>query len=123
MFFCVNVTNEHNITRLFNYTLNWSCPKKPNSGGISRGSRRERLLSKIVENECEKIDRLMELYMRFVFGIFTLIKQSLKWRFDVVYICFFISIDVLNSYAYYASDIRIELKRKLTELTSTILMI
>lgn len=29
-----------------------------------RGSRRERLLSKFVENEYEKIDRLMELYMR-----------------------------------------------------------
>jgi beta-catenin-like protein 1 len=29
-----------------------------------RGSRRERLLSKFVENECEKIDRLMELYIR-----------------------------------------------------------
>ncbi|KAM5558328.1 hypothetical protein ABKV19_020169 [Rosa sericea] len=34
-------------------------------GGIMRGSRRERLLSKFVENECEKIDRLMELYMRY----------------------------------------------------------
>ncbi|WOK94807.1 beta-catenin-like protein 1 [Canna indica] len=34
-------------------------------GGIVRGSRRERLLSKFVENECEKIDRLMELYMRY----------------------------------------------------------
>ncbi|XP_068640089.1 uncharacterized protein [Aristolochia californica] len=34
-------------------------------GGISRGSRRERLLSKFVENEYEKIDRLMELYMRY----------------------------------------------------------
>ena len=34
-----------------------------------RGSRRERLLSKFVENECEKIDRLMELYMRLVFLI------------------------------------------------------
>lgn len=34
------------------------------TGGILRGSRRERLLSKFVESECEKIDRLMELYMR-----------------------------------------------------------
>ncbi|XP_042040432.1 beta-catenin-like protein 1 [Salvia splendens] len=34
-------------------------------GGILRGSRRERLLSKFIENECEKIDRLMELYMRY----------------------------------------------------------
>ncbi|TXG69906.1 hypothetical protein EZV62_004841 [Acer yangbiense] len=34
-------------------------------GGILRGTRRERLLSKFVENECEKIDRLMELYMRY----------------------------------------------------------
>ncbi|KAI3462246.1 hypothetical protein Pfo_018909 [Paulownia fortunei] len=34
-------------------------------GGILRGSRKERLLSKFVENECEKIDRLMELYMRY----------------------------------------------------------
>lgn len=33
--------------------------------GILRGSRRERLLSKFVENECEKIDRLMELYVRY----------------------------------------------------------
>ncbi|THF97165.1 hypothetical protein TEA_003295 [Camellia sinensis var. sinensis] len=35
------------------------------TGGILRGSRRERLFSKFVENECEKIDRLMELYMRY----------------------------------------------------------
>ncbi|EEF36193.1 conserved hypothetical protein [Ricinus communis] len=34
-------------------------------GGILRGSRRERLLSKFVENECEKIDRLMEIYIRY----------------------------------------------------------
>lgn len=34
-------------------------------GGVLRGSRRERLLSKFVENEYEKIDRLMELYMRY----------------------------------------------------------
>ncbi|KAK9106434.1 hypothetical protein Syun_022445 [Stephania yunnanensis] len=34
-------------------------------GGILRGSRRERILSKFVENECEKVDRLMELYMRY----------------------------------------------------------
>lgn len=34
------------------------------SGGILRGSRRERVLSKFVESECEKIDRLMELYIR-----------------------------------------------------------
>ncbi|XP_065850693.1 uncharacterized protein [Euphorbia lathyris] len=33
--------------------------------GILRGSRRERLLSKFVESECEKIDRLMELYIRY----------------------------------------------------------
>ncbi|GAB2211389.1 hypothetical protein Drorol1_Dr00024701 [Drosera rotundifolia] len=33
--------------------------------GILRGSRRERLLSKFIENECEKIDRLMEFYMRY----------------------------------------------------------
>ncbi|EOY03115.1 ARM repeat superfamily protein isoform 1 [Theobroma cacao] len=35
------------------------------ASGILRGSRRERLLSKFVENECEKIDRLMELYIRY----------------------------------------------------------
>lgn len=34
-------------------------------GGVLRGSRRERLLSKFVENEYEKVDRLMELYMRY----------------------------------------------------------
>ncbi|KAA0046223.1 beta-catenin-like protein 1 [Cucumis melo var. makuwa] len=34
-------------------------------GGILRGTRKERLLSKFVENECEKIDRLMELYLRY----------------------------------------------------------
>jgi beta-catenin-like protein 1 len=33
-------------------------------GGITKGSRRIRLLGKFVENECEKIDRLMELYTR-----------------------------------------------------------
>ncbi|VVA96249.1 unnamed protein product [Arabis nemorensis] len=33
--------------------------------GILRGSRRDRLLSKFVESEYEKIDRLMELYMRY----------------------------------------------------------
>lgn len=61
------------------YSLKWYCrlslPKIPISGGILRGSRRERLLSKFVENECEKIDRLMELYMRWVL------------------ICFFISVE------------------------------
>lgn len=35
-------------------------------GGILRGSRRDRLLCKFVENEYEKIDRLMELYTRYV---------------------------------------------------------
>ncbi|MQM04263.1 hypothetical protein Taro_037071 [Colocasia esculenta] len=34
-------------------------------GGIVRGSRRDRLLSKFVENEYEKIDRLMEFFMRY----------------------------------------------------------
>ncbi|KAG0535644.1 hypothetical protein BDA96_04G383300 [Sorghum bicolor] len=34
-------------------------------GGISKGSRRMRLLGKFVENECEKIDRLMEFYTRY----------------------------------------------------------
>eukprot|EP01018_Ginkgo_biloba_P030882 Gb_25207 [translate_table: standard] len=34
--------------------------------GLSRGSRRDRLLSKFIENEFEKIDRLMELYMRYL---------------------------------------------------------
>ncbi|GBG66651.1 hypothetical protein CBR_g66787 [Chara braunii] len=33
--------------------------------GVSRGSRRDRLLTKFVEKEYEKIDRLMELYVRF----------------------------------------------------------
>ncbi|CAM6091003.1 unnamed protein product [Calypogeia fissa] len=34
-------------------------------GGLTRGSRRERLLSKFQESGFEKIDRLMELYMRY----------------------------------------------------------
>uniref|UniRef100_A0A7N0UXI7 Beta-catenin-like protein 1 N-terminal domain-containing protein n=1 Tax=Kalanchoe fedtschenkoi TaxID=63787 RepID=A0A7N0UXI7_KALFE len=34
--------------------------------GILRGSRRDRILSKFVESEYEKIDRLMELYMRYL---------------------------------------------------------
>ncbi|PWA71668.1 Armadillo-like helical [Artemisia annua] len=34
-------------------------------GGVLRGSRRERLLSKFVENEYEKVERQMELYMRY----------------------------------------------------------
>lgn len=42
----------------------FTIPPRFQSGGIVRGSRRDRLLSKFVENECEKIDRLMELYMR-----------------------------------------------------------
>lgn len=33
--------------------------------GLSRGSRKDRLLSKFVENEFEKVDRLMELYIRY----------------------------------------------------------
>jgi beta-catenin-like protein 1 len=35
-------------------------------GGITKGSRRIRLLGKFVENECEKIDRLMEFYTRYI---------------------------------------------------------
>ncbi|GJM87523.1 hypothetical protein PR202_ga03487 [Eleusine coracana subsp. coracana] len=35
------------------------------SGIVTKGSRRMRLLGKFVENECEKIDRLMEFYMRY----------------------------------------------------------
>uniref|UniRef100_A0A1D1YKG0 Beta-catenin-like protein 1 n=1 Tax=Anthurium amnicola TaxID=1678845 RepID=A0A1D1YKG0_9ARAE len=34
-------------------------------GGVLRGSRRDRLLSKFVENEYEKIDRLMEFFLRY----------------------------------------------------------
>ncbi|KAG6550299.1 hypothetical protein Mapa_008260 [Marchantia paleacea] len=34
-------------------------------GGLTRGSRKERLLEKFKENEYEKIDRLMELYIRY----------------------------------------------------------
>lgn len=33
--------------------------------GLSRGSRKDRLLSKFVESEFEKVDRLMELYIRY----------------------------------------------------------
>lgn len=33
--------------------------------GLSRGSRRDRLAAKFVENEFEKCDRLMELYARY----------------------------------------------------------
>ena len=33
--------------------------------GLSRGSRRDRLAAKFVENEFEKCDRLMELYNRY----------------------------------------------------------
>lgn len=45
------------------------------TGGVLRGSRRERLLSKFVENEYEKIDRLMELYIRyFIFSHFSFTK-------------------------------------------------
>ncbi|GKB07708.1 beta-catenin-like protein 1, partial [Tanacetum coccineum] len=40
-------------------------PYLPLVGGVLRGSRRERLLSKFVENEYEKVDQLMELYMRY----------------------------------------------------------
>ncbi|CAN1351613.1 Protein GID8 homolog [Linum perenne] len=40
------------------------CRESGTQRGILRGTRRERLLSKFVENEYEKIDRLMELYIR-----------------------------------------------------------
>jgi hypothetical protein len=35
-------------------------------GGLTRGSRRERIIGKFTENEFEKVDRLMELYMRYL---------------------------------------------------------
>ncbi|MCO5568835.1 hypothetical protein L7F22_022536 [Adiantum nelumboides] len=35
-------------------------------GGLTRGSRKERLIGKFTENEFEKIDRLMELYVRYM---------------------------------------------------------
>lgn len=34
-------------------------------GGLTRGSRRERFIAKFIENEFEKVDRLMELYTRY----------------------------------------------------------
>lgn len=34
-------------------------------GGLSKGARRERLLSKFTESEFEKVDRLMEFYLRY----------------------------------------------------------
>jgi len=34
--------------------------------GLSRGSRRDRVAAKFVENEFEKCDRLMELYSRYL---------------------------------------------------------
>ena len=34
--------------------------------GLSRGSRRDRVAAKFVENEFEKCDRLMELYNRYL---------------------------------------------------------
>ena len=43
-----------------------SVPHVAFAGGLTRGSRRERLLSKFIESEFEKIDRLMELYLRWV---------------------------------------------------------
>ncbi|XP_020092176.1 uncharacterized protein LOC109712820 [Ananas comosus] len=46
-------------------------------GGIVKGSRRDRLLSKFVENECEKIDRLMELYMSSAAGVFKIIRPAI----------------------------------------------
>ncbi|CAN1851118.1 Protein GID8 homolog [Linum perenne] len=60
------------ISRIRNYKLsrfftdNQTTDLEPflSKGGILRGTRRERLLSKFVENEYEKIDRLMELYIR-----------------------------------------------------------
>lgn len=56
-------------------------------GGILRGSRRERLLSKFVENECEKIDRLMELYIRYwliSLVLFLLTSQSYRISLEVL---------------------------------------
>lgn len=58
------------ILRIYNDKSDRSFLTFSFAGGILRGSRRDRLLSKFVENECEKIDRLMELYMRYLWSVF-----------------------------------------------------
>ncbi|XP_030474670.2 uncharacterized protein LOC115692055 [Syzygium oleosum] len=50
--------------------------------GISRGSRRERLLSKFVENEYEKIDRLVELYVRYSDRVKAVTERLNQLEFD-----------------------------------------
>lgn len=66
---CVKKSDLHKFVQVESTCLillfrSYLCALSRVAGGILRGSRRERLLSKFVENECEKIDRLMELYMR-----------------------------------------------------------
>ena len=46
--------------------------------GLSRGSRRDRVAAKFVENEFEKCDRLMELYNRYL----TKVVAEQVWVFD-----------------------------------------
>lgn len=50
--------------------------------GISRGSRRDRLLSKFVENEYEKIDRLVELYVRYADRVKAEMERLNQLEFD-----------------------------------------
>ncbi|KAF6145035.1 hypothetical protein GIB67_013386, partial [Kingdonia uniflora] len=50
--------------------------------GILRGSRRDRLLSKFVESEYEKIDRLMELYTRYSDRVKAEIERMDRLEFD-----------------------------------------
>ena len=47
------------------------------TGGLTRGSRRERIIGKFIENEFEKVDRLMELYMRHALVMFHLFLSTL----------------------------------------------
>lgn len=53
-------------------------------GGLTRGSRRERLIGKFMENEFEKIDRLMELYTRYTDRVKVETKRLETLEFDDV---------------------------------------
>uniref|UniRef100_A0A2P2K8M8 Uncharacterized protein MANES_02G082200 n=1 Tax=Rhizophora mucronata TaxID=61149 RepID=A0A2P2K8M8_RHIMU len=64
-------------------------------GGILRGSRRERLLSKFVENECEKIDRLMELYVRYSDRVKAETERLEQLELDDLEVCHLSYLDVM----------------------------
>lgn len=85
------------------------------SGGILRGTRKERLLSKFVENECEKIDRLMELFLRWVHLHFYSVGIPTVQRWSPLFISFDEwdsgMIKLLFYFYRYSDRVKVEMER------------